>query len=96
MVFKLFIKKKLAYHPVYLGWKLASCICLFGFLSLYLNYDADRQRYLARQTNGKCLIWNKEPVLIRAKYLLLGKKIKCLKLTLSYDRLIFVIGRFTL
>jgi len=64
----------LAYHPVYLGWPLALLICSIGFLSLYVNYDADRQRYLARETNGKCLIWNKEPRLIRAKYILLDGK----------------------
>jgi 7-dehydrocholesterol reductase len=40
----------LAYHPVYLGWKWATLIFLVGFLSLYVNYDADRQRYLARET----------------------------------------------
>jgi len=43
----------LAYHPVYLGWPLATLIGSIGFLSLYVNYDADRQRYLARETNGK-------------------------------------------
>lgn len=64
----------LAYHPVYLGWKLSLLIALVGYLSLYVNYDADRQRYLVRETNGKCLIWNKEPKLIRAKYILLDGK----------------------
>jgi 7-dehydrocholesterol reductase len=62
----------LAYHPVVLGWKMATCICSFGFLSLYVNYDADSQRYLARETDGKCLIWNREPKVIRAKYILLN------------------------
>ncbi len=64
----------LAYHPVYLGWKLTFLIGTLGFLSLYINYDADRQRYLVRETDGKCLIWNREPRIIRAKYILLDGK----------------------
>lgn len=35
----------LAYHPVVLGYPLAGTILLIGFLSLYVNYDADYQRY---------------------------------------------------
>jgi len=64
----------LAYHPVVLGWKLSTLICLIGFLSLYVNYDADRQRYLARETDGNCLIWNRQPRVVRAKYVLLNGK----------------------
>lgn len=61
----------LAYHPVYIGTPLANFILVVGLISLYLNYDADAQRVMVRKTNGKCLIWNKEPVIINAKYVLL-------------------------
>jgi hypothetical protein len=33
-----------------------------------MNYDADRQRQSFRQTQGKMLIWGKEPVFIKATY----------------------------
>jgi len=64
----------LAYHPVHLGPGLAIFICVTGFAALYMNYDADRQRYLVRETNAKCLIWNQAPRVIRAKYVLLNGK----------------------
>lgn len=35
---------------------------------VYINYDADRQREMVRNTNGKCLIWGKPPKLIHATY----------------------------
>lgn len=62
----------LAYHPVHLGMPLASLILCLGFICLYLNYDADNQRVIVRATNGNCLVWNKEPTIIRAKYVLLN------------------------
>lgn len=61
----------LAYHPVHLGLPLSILICALGFACLYVNYDADRQRYLVRATNGECLIWGKKPTIIRAKYMTL-------------------------
>lgn len=35
----------LAYHPVHLGLPLSLLITALGFACLYVNYDADRQRY---------------------------------------------------
>lgn len=62
----------LAYHPVYLGYILTIIVLLLGMLCLFINYDADRQRFEVRSTDGNCLVWGKEPVIIRAKYILLN------------------------
>ena len=92
-LFYAFTSIYLAYHPVYLGWKLSFIIATIGYFSLYINYDADRQRYFARETNGNCLIWNKQPILIRAKYTLLdGKQNENILLASGYwDQDIFII-----
>lgn len=39
-----------------------------GLLMIFLNYEADRQRQLFRQTSGKCSIWGKQPKAIHAVY----------------------------
>lgn len=36
-------------HPVALGWYGASAILFLGVLSIWTNYDADRQRHNFRQ-----------------------------------------------
>lgn len=75
----------LANHPVQLGFKLALIIFLCGLLSLYVNYDADRQKQLVRATNGNCLIWGKKPNIIEAKCQLLdGTKSTSLLLVSGY------------
>jgi 7-dehydrocholesterol reductase len=48
---------------------LASIIFLVGVLSIYVNYDSDRQRHYFRRTKGKCLIWGQPPRKIHAKYI---------------------------
>jgi 7-dehydrocholesterol reductase len=44
-----------------LSTPLAVAIFLAGITCIYINYDSDRQRYVFRQTNGKCTIWGRSP-----------------------------------
>ena len=55
-------------HPNQLGFPLAVTMIVVGLISIFLNYDADRQRELARNTDGACTIWGQIPELIRATY----------------------------
>ncbi|KAJ6349719.1 hypothetical protein OIU78_006016 [Salix suchowensis] len=55
-------------HPVNLGLQLALYILAAGVLSIYVNYDRDRQRQEFRRTNGRCLVWGKAPSKIVASY----------------------------
>jgi len=55
-------------HPVQLGAPLTAAFLFLGCLSIFVNYDADRQRQHVRQTNGNCLVWGRTPELIRATY----------------------------
>jgi 7-dehydrocholesterol reductase len=72
-------------NPVKLGPVLASVIFICGLLSVYINYDADHQKQIVRATNGKCLVWGKEPKLIEAKCQLLdGTKATSLLLVSGY------------
>jgi len=43
-------------------------ILVIGVLMVAINYDSDRQRYVFRQSEGKCLIWGKKPKMIVAEY----------------------------
>ena len=43
-------------------------VTAIGLLMIFLNYEADRQRQLFRQTSGKCTIWGKQPKAIHAMY----------------------------
>lgn len=40
------------------GW--AAAIFAIGWVCVYINYDADRQRELARATNGACGMWGRQ------------------------------------
>jgi 7-dehydrocholesterol reductase len=55
-------------HPNHLGWPLAALIFAAGVLSIFTNYWADLQRQRVRATDGKCTVWGKPPVLIKARY----------------------------
>jgi 7-dehydrocholesterol reductase len=46
----------------------AALIFLGGFISIWINYDADRQRALARATDGQCTIWGEKAKVLRVKY----------------------------
>lgn len=54
--------------PDWANWQ-AALIFLAGFASVWINYDADRQRALARATDGNCIIWGKKAEVIRVKYI---------------------------
>jgi 7-dehydrocholesterol reductase len=59
-------------NPINLGPYLASLIFAAGLISVYVNYAADRQKQLVRETNGDCLIWGEKPKVIRANCQLLN------------------------
>jgi len=46
----------------------ASAIFMLGATMIWVNYDADNQRYVFRQTCGSCTIWGIEPKKIIAQY----------------------------
>lgn len=52
--------------PLALPW--AAAILIAGYIAVWINYDADRQRVLARKTNGNCTIWGKPAGIMRVKY----------------------------
>lgn len=58
----------LAEHAPDLSWPVALVIFLLGTLMIFINFDSDNQRYVFRQTHGKCLLWGKEPEHIVATY----------------------------
>ena len=47
----------------------AGAVFAVGVAALVINYIADYQRQLTRQTNGNCLVWGKKPDVIRASYI---------------------------
>lgn len=64
----------LVQHPYDLG-TIGTALNLFaGFLMIWINYDADRQRQNFRQTEGNCIIWGKQPKKIIAKYTSKGEE----------------------
>eukprot|EP00742_Colponemidia_sp_Colp-10_P004497 GILJ01004800.1.p1 GENE.GILJ01004800.1~~GILJ01004800.1.p1 ORF type:complete len:441 (-),score=55.85 GILJ01004800.1:207-1529(-) len=58
----------IALNPTTLGLPLAAAVFLAGVLSVYINYDCDRQRQTFRKSDGKCTIWGKQPEFIVADY----------------------------
>ncbi|XP_025110716.1 7-dehydrocholesterol reductase-like isoform X2 [Pomacea canaliculata] len=57
-------------HPVNLGLPLTAFLLALGVLSIYINYDADKQKLQVRSSDGRCLVWGRKPSIIRAKYVL--------------------------
>lgn len=60
-----------------LSYMSALVIAFLGFVCIVINYDSDNQRYVFRQTNGKCTIWGRThppPRHIVAKYRTTGNK----------------------
>lgn len=58
----------LVQHPNHLGFPIAAAIFVIGAAAILMNYFADRQRQMIRQTDGKCKVWGKNPILIKAFY----------------------------
>lgn len=55
------LEEKKQLKPFFLFVQLALYILAAGILSIYVNYDCDRQRQEFRRTNGKCFVWGKAP-----------------------------------
>ena len=55
-------------HVTGMSWPVAGAIAAFGLLSIWANYDADRQRMVARASGGETKIWGRKPVMIEATY----------------------------
>lgn len=58
----------LVLHPLQLSFTWASIIFILGVASILINYSADKQRMLVRETEGKCKIWGKSPHVLLAHY----------------------------
>lgn len=55
-------------HPIQLGLPLAVAIFTIGTIGIFLNYAADAQREMVRNTNGNCVVWGSKPEVIHATY----------------------------
>ena len=51
-----------------LGTPLALAILVAGALSVWVNFDSDRQRQHVRATDGKATVWGRPASVIRASY----------------------------
>lgn len=58
----------LVLHPIQLSPFWAICFASLGTISILINYFADKQRLVARSTEGSCKIWGKKPVTLLAHY----------------------------
>jgi 7-dehydrocholesterol reductase len=58
----------LVLHPIHLGFILSASIGLIGAASILINYFADLQRLVVRETDGHCKVWGKKPVTVEAHY----------------------------
>lgn len=54
--------------PAWVTFPVACVIFVIGWICVYINYDADRQRGLARATNGDCEIWGHKAKVLPVKY----------------------------
>lgn len=58
----------LVLHPIQLSLGLALTIFVLGAVSILVNYWADVQRVIVRETQGQCTIWGRKPVTVLAHY----------------------------
>ena len=56
-------------HPNQLGNLLGFGILFAGMLSIFINYQADKQRQYVRSKKGECTIWKKKPDIVFANYM---------------------------
>ncbi|MBL7525102.1 7-dehydrocholesterol reductase [Legionella bononiensis] len=71
----------LVLHPINLSFGWASLIFVLGTTCIMINYLADKQRIITRETQGNCRIWGKKPKTLEAHYKTeLGKAEKTLLL----------------
>jgi 7-dehydrocholesterol reductase len=71
----------LVQHPEPLSLPLTVVLLVLGILSVYINYDCDRQRQEFRETNGISKIWGKAPTYVVGEYTVDGKVKTSLLLT---------------
>ena len=72
-------------HRNQLGNTATLIILILGLLSIYVNYDCDRQKIDVRSANGHCNVWGKPAQVIRAKYRLLnGRESESILLASGY------------
>jgi len=71
----------LVQHSEPLSLPLTVVLLVLGILSVYINYDCDRQRQEFRKTNGKSKIWGKAPTYVVGEYTVDGKVKTSLLLT---------------
>ena len=62
--------------PAWCSPAAAAAIFALGWACVYINYDADRQRGLARATNGDCRIWGRPARVLPAKYKTEGGEVR--------------------
>jgi 7-dehydrocholesterol reductase len=55
-------------YPANYSYPVAVAMFLVGAAAVLINFAADKQRQSVRATDGKCLIWGKPPVIIRATW----------------------------
>ncbi|MCA0404154.1 MAG: 7-dehydrocholesterol reductase [Proteobacteria bacterium] len=58
----------LVLHPIELSTFWATTIFCLGAISILINFNADRQRIVARASEGNCKIWGKKPQVLLANY----------------------------
>ncbi len=58
----------LVLHPVHLNALWAGLILGVGSMSILINYWADKQRVVARVTQGDCKIWGRNAIVLPAHY----------------------------
>lgn len=58
----------LIHHPNHLGPFWATLIFFLGTASILMNYWADRQRQIVRESQGACKIWGTKPIITVASY----------------------------
>lgn len=55
-------------HPIHLGPVMTALFLLGGGSAILINYLADRQRYMFRSAQGRCLIWRRKPKITLTQY----------------------------
>lgn len=58
----------LVLHPIQLPMLLAMLFFMLGAAGILINYFADAQKVVVRETGGNCHIWGRKPVTMRVYY----------------------------
>lgn len=74
----------LVHHPYDLSPVVASTILLLGIISIFLNYDIDRQKQIFRASKGSRKVWNTTPIFSSSTYQYQGESHEALLLQSGY------------